>query len=378
EKNMRNIFKVFLLSFILLFSNAILPINFNHPISEVSAASVSIETNLEDGLVTKADRQTFDLFAKDANGDKIATKNIIVTNNEEEVAINWDDSDKTSYIIDLNIGINNIIVAIELEGDVITKEYTITRQDAADGDTIGQYVFALEGFSIGIDHIIEPVLVDVKKGSNAAHALDKELLANGFKYVNTGSLDSSFYLSVLYDGSNKVFKKEPKVPEVLKEKVDINESGYLEDSLGEFDFATGSGWMYSVNNSFPNVGFADYYLKDKDVMRVQFTTALGADLGGGRGNNFFALHNKDALTKEIAKINSSENKKEYLENIAIKKAYDEGLQSLYRIDAVQADLDKNLLVLSAKISEYEKLSPKIEKLEQAIITAEKVDLTNRK
>src|SRR5699024_11164533 len=80
EKNMRNIFKVFLLSFILLFSNAILPINFNHPISEVSAASVSIETNLEDGLVTKADRQTFDLFAKDANGDKIATKNIIVTN----------------------------------------------------------------------------------------------------------------------------------------------------------------------------------------------------------------------------------------------------------------------------------------------------------
>ena len=30
--------------------------------------------------------------------------------------------------------------------------------------------------------------------------------------------------------------------------------------LGEFVITNGSGWMYSVNNVFPNVGFADTYL----------------------------------------------------------------------------------------------------------------------
>ena len=62
---------------------------------------------------------------------------------------------------------------------------------------------------------------------------------------------------------------------------------YLPDSLGEFDFSNGSGWMYSVNGHYPNVGFADYYFKDGDVVRIRFTLALGADIGGGMpGTNY--------------------------------------------------------------------------------------------
>lgn len=52
-------------------------------------------------------------------------------------------------------------------------------------------------------------------------------------------------------------------------------------SLGEFDYTSGSGWMYSVNGSFPNYGFADYFPQDGDVVRVCFTLALGRDVGGG-------------------------------------------------------------------------------------------------
>ena len=60
-------------------------------------------------------------------------------------------------------------------------------------------------------------------------------------------------------------------------------SAYIEgiNNLYEFDCGELSGWMYSVNGSFPNYGFADYFPQDGDVVRVCFTLALGRDVGGG-------------------------------------------------------------------------------------------------
>ena len=39
--------------------------------------------------------------------------------------------------------------------------------------------------------------------------------------------------------------------------------------------------MFCLKNVFPNVGFADSYLSEGDVVRVQFTLAYGSDIGGG-------------------------------------------------------------------------------------------------
>ena len=41
-----------------------------------------------------------------------------------------------------------------------------------------------------------------------------------------------------------------------------------EGYLGEFVISNGSGWMYSVNNNFPNVSFSDVYLSDGDIVKV--------------------------------------------------------------------------------------------------------------
>lgn len=70
--------------------------------------------------------------------------------------------------------------------------------------------------------------------------------------------------------------------------------------------------MYSVNNVFPNVGFADTYLSDGDIVRVQFTLGYGADIGGFGAmgtsipnvenqpkSGYFSVANKDSLTKAI-------------------------------------------------------------------------------
>lgn len=51
------------------------------------------------------------------------------------------------------------------------------------------------------------------------------------------------------------------------------------DYLYEFDCGDLSGWEYSVNDKFPNVGCNAYKLKDGDNIKWLYTCDLGADIG---------------------------------------------------------------------------------------------------
>lgn len=66
------------------------------------------------------------------------------------------------------------------------------------------------------------------------------------------------------------------------ENTPIYGSAYIEGigNLYEFDAGELSGWMYAVNDSFPNYGCSRYTLKDGDVIRWVYTCDLGRDVGG--------------------------------------------------------------------------------------------------
>ena len=51
------------------------------------------------------------------------------------------------------------------------------------------------------------------------------------------------------------------------------------DYLYEFDCGELSGWEYSVNNSFPNVGCNAFKPDDGDTVKWLYTCDLGADIG---------------------------------------------------------------------------------------------------
>ncbi len=59
-------------------------------------------------------------------------------------------------------------------------------------------------------------------------------------------------------------------------------SAYIEgvNNLYEFDCGELSGWMYKVNDWFPNYGCSRYQLKDGDVVEWVYTCSLGVDVGG--------------------------------------------------------------------------------------------------
>ncbi len=63
----------------------------------------------------------------------------------------------------------------------------------------------------------------------------------------------------------------------------VYNSAYIEGihNLYEFDVGNESGWMYRVNDWFPNYGCSRYLLQDGDVIEWVYTCDLGDDVGGG-------------------------------------------------------------------------------------------------
>jgi len=62
----------------------------------------------------------------------------------------------------------------------------------------------------------------------------------------------------------------------------VYNSSYIEgiNNIYEFDCGELSGWMYKVNDWFPNYGSSRYQLKDGDHVQWIYTCDLGRDIGG--------------------------------------------------------------------------------------------------
>lgn len=58
-------------------------------------------------------------------------------------------------------------------------------------------------------------------------------------------------------------------------------SAYIEgiSNIYEFDVNSLSGWVYSVNDWFPNFGVSQYTLEDGDDIKILYTCDLGQDVG---------------------------------------------------------------------------------------------------
>lgn len=58
-------------------------------------------------------------------------------------------------------------------------------------------------------------------------------------------------------------------------------SYYIEgiNQLYEFDCGANSGWMFSINGTFPNSGCSEYIVEDGDKIEWKYTCDLGLDVG---------------------------------------------------------------------------------------------------
>lgn len=228
--------------------------------------------------------KNFSLYALDYKGDYITSGNFDIKCNGKSVKLIWANTEQTSYRATLINGKNTITIGVkDKEGNFNNLLINLNCKIVPEGEVIGNATFSLEASVLGIPYIIKPTEIEIHQGENAAKILDRLLKQNNFTYDMTGNLESNFYLARV--NFNKDIITSPKIPNDLSQHLtsqgfEIYSDDADPQSLGEFDYTHGSGWMYSINGLYPNYGFADAYLKPGDKVRIRFTLAYGADIGG--------------------------------------------------------------------------------------------------
>jgi prenyltransferase beta subunit len=216
--------------------------------------------------------------------------------------------------------------------------------DGASSTLKGYVSVSVEKFTLGQGYIKEPIKVPIYEGDNGASLITRALGDGNYRYL--GNIDSGFYLSEVKDSG----RSEVNIPQYIVDMIsaDGNTVGTKADPewLSQFDYTSMSGWMYAVNNVFPPFGMTDYKPQDGDIIRTQFTTyGYGSDLGGW-GEIPVQLANKDALTAEIAEINSAPNKETILDRPVVQSAVYEAYSVLENMASSQISVDHALVGLN--------------------------------
>jgi prenyltransferase beta subunit len=216
-------------------------------------------------------------------------------------------------------------------------------QAAPQQTPIGSIIVSVEKFTLGQGYYREPQPVPFYNGDNGASILTRVLGAGNYR--NSGSVQDYFYLSKVKDPTSSV-----QVPPYILDQIGAPLGSKAEAQwLGEFDYTSMSGWMYAVNNEFPNVGMSQYTPQNGDVMRVQFSVhGYGGDLGGEWG--YIQTANKDALTAKIAEINSDPSKQTLLLETGVKSAYDHAYIVLSDMESTQASVNSSLADLTNSLA----------------------------
>ncbi|MWV47181.1 DUF4430 domain-containing protein [Paenibacillus sp. HJL G12] len=222
------------------------------------------------------------------------------------------------------------------------------------GEPAGYVTLSVEKFTLGQGYVSEPVKVPFYEGENGA-ALITQFLGEG-NYDHTGNIESSFYLAAIKDNDTS----EAHVPQYILDQAGSIDSRAEEGWLGQFDYTPMSGWMYAVNNEFLSYGFSNYYPHNGDVIRTQFTVyGYGADLGGGFEGSYIQPADKDALTAEVAEINSSPDKDALLSRSDVRSAYDQAYGLLTNMESSQGDVNAAYVTLTDALT-HEEEQPNLE------------------
>ncbi len=347
-------------------------------------AGPTLRTTLTDNSIQRGSKRTFDVWARNAGGEKIRAT---VRHNGETLEPTWNDDEKASYTLHFTEeGENLVTVSASSDGGKRAElTYHITYRPAEAGEEIGRAIWSVELFTVGGGYLIAPTEVPIYEGETSAEQLLRLLSENGLVGYYGGSVKSAFYLAYIADGTaagetyNNYRRSDPpanprglglnpEIPDLLVPYLEENMTYYDPDDyaknsagyLGEFAFTNGSGWMYAVNNVFPNVGFADCYLSDGDVVRVQFTLGYGADIGGAAalgteadGSGYYAVANKDALTREICNA----QKADLLAYANVSDAYRAALAVMATLDATQEAADAAASALADALKHPEAPEP---------------------
>ncbi len=255
----------------------------------------TIETNLTEGMEHSTRNLTMTVRATDYHGKSIPYSNIDVRMDGKQVTNptggplyeyqlyfpNPEVGDESHHYI--------TITAWDTEGNSAYIGYNVIYHMIDTGDVIGTATIILDATTVGLGRLEAPFTYKIKQDEPASYAVLAMLKECGYEAVYAGTPDTGFYLKRISRGG---FMDYASIPDNLWQKIQqdgLNLTGQSSgDSLGEFDYTQGSGWVYSIGGTdYAGKGLSNYYLSNGDTLYLRFTLAYGKDLGShvdGNGN----------------------------------------------------------------------------------------------
>lgn len=184
------------------------------------------------------------------------------------------------------------VLAWDGNGNSTMKVYAVTYHQISEGDPAGSVNVVLDATTIGLG-ILDTGTLDIVEGETAASVLLRFLQEYGYDPDYQGTATMNFYLRRINRGD---IAYRANVPEhlwelILRDGITTNDN-YDRDSIGEFDYTQGSGWMYSINGTlYEGTGMSGYKVRNGITIYVRFTLAYGKDIGGydSNGGGYGAL-----------------------------------------------------------------------------------------
>ena len=252
--------------------------------------SVQIEADgttmgLTDGLVLKNPAVLLLVEGRSGRGEQLYSNNFTVTVNGTVIPAPASQSGSLfgydAYL--LYEGANTITVtAVDNDGVSASRTWTVYYEAGQITVTV-----SVEATTVGLGTLVPYASVTVPGGTDALTILEQALAQYGY----TADVERGEYLSAICGpGICTGYSIDPELMElIVADGMDAQGVGYdpapaSEDRLGEFDFYRWSGWMFSVNGSYPGIGMASYAPQDGAVLRVRFTLAMGKDIGAYDGS----------------------------------------------------------------------------------------------
>ena len=188
----------------------------------------------------------------------------------------------------------------------------------------------------------------LQSGDTVKTVTERVLEANG-RSALTRTESYGYYIAGISDPDRGAISIPAFVQQMITAKdLKVNTNDIKEPQyLNEFDYTTQSGWMYCVNNVYPEVGAASTKVQSGDVIRWQFTmVGQGQDLKEGDPSIFANEKlNRDNLYKTMAYIHKTS---ELMNRADIRTAYANCINVLGNLTSKKSDLkDYGTLNLAA-------------------------------
>ena len=239
-----------------------------------------VSISLSDNTSVKGSAYTLTLKAADCDGVRLYSDNIQVICGGE-VPCKWEDLTCTCYILKLRGGENTVTVKLR---DRVGRQsefcYNINCETAEAGEEVGRIQISVSADLIGLGTLCESDSFPVLEGETGFDTVVRFLEENGYEVSYRGSASSRYLARISMAGRFAGAELTDAAKAYLAGAGVVPNGSRDDDSLGEFDYAAGSGWMYSRNGKKPAYAMTSAVFADGERIALVFSLDMGNDIGG--------------------------------------------------------------------------------------------------